>query len=596
MPRRILVLVAFLFVVAPAEPALAQSRAVTPVVQQASAAGGRIQGLVRDDIGQAIGGASIVAMGTTLALVRSDGSGQFSLSLPAGEYILRASRDGYVSTYREMVRLQTNAQLEQNITLTRQGVATTDHAHSEAAWRLRHLARTVLRDEAPSTGGVGEPRDGKARTSFFDWAFDSSARAASSFFTQTDFSGQVNFLTTSSVSASSGWLPADMPRGIAYLALSAPVGSYGDWAVRGAITAGDLSSWVLLGEYQASDQLDHAFTVGMSFSAQGYAADRRPRSVTAGEVRNVGGIYGFDHWQIRPGLELDYGLRVDRYDYILTPRLLSPRVGARIALGRRTYVTTLASQRTIAPGADEFLPPTSAGPWLPPERTFSSLAFRAPLKAERVRHLELGVEHEFGSPAAARTIGLRRYRQLASDQVTTLFGLDAGNPAGHYFVGTPGNVAIEGWAVRLAGPLAPRVRANIEYAVSDAEWSHTWQVRAIRRFAPSVVRPSRERLHDLTASFDASIPETATRVSMAYRVSSGFSAVGRAGRLPIADGRFDVQVHQALPYRPMRGSTLELLFALRSLFRDLRETGSIYDELLTVAPPMRLTGGVQVRF
>jgi hypothetical protein len=51
-----------------------------------------------------------------------------------------------------------------------------------------------------------------------------------------------------------------------------------------------------------------------------------------------------------------------------------------------------------------------------------------------------------------------------------------------------------------------------------------------------------------------------------------------------------------LPYRPTHASTLELVFAARSLSRDFREPGSIYDELLTVAPPLRILGGLQVRF
>jgi hypothetical protein len=619
MPLRILVLIVIVLVVVPVERALAQfGDRRAPVVQQVSAAGGRVHGVVRDDLGQAIRGASVVALGTAQALVRSDGDGRFSLSLPAGEYMLRASRSGYISSSREMVRVQTNGLLEQNITLTRQGLVdqrvnltsttgvassqpdgaekTSDHAHNEAAWRLRHVTRTVLRDEAPATGGAAGERNGKPAPSFFDWAIEGSARAASSFFTDTDFRGEVNFLTTSSVPASNGWLPAGMPRGIAYLAVSAPVGVFGDWSVRGAITAGDLSSWVFVGEYEANELSDHAFTVGMSFSAQGYPADRRRLgSVSASQARNVGGLYGFDRWRIRPGVELDYGLRVDRYDYIQTPRLISPRVGARVMVLPGTFVTTRASERTIAPGADEFLPPASSAPWLPPERTFSSLSFRSPLKAERVRHLEFGLEHEFGDADAPNTIGVRRYRQFSFDQVTTLFGLSE-ERSGHYFVASPGDVEIDGWAVRLGGRVTPRVRGNVEYAINTAEWSNSWQMRAIRRFAPSAVRAARERMHDVTASVDASIPGTSTGVSMAYRMNSAFSAVNRSGRLPIADGRFDLQVRQALPYRPLRGSTLELLFAVRSLFRDLRETGSIYDELLTVAPPVRWTGGVQVRF
>jgi hypothetical protein len=32
------------------------------------------------------------------------------------------------------------------------------------------------------------------------------------------------------------------------------------------------------------------------------------------------------------------------------------------------------------------------------------------------------------------------------------------------------------------------------------------------------------------------------------------------------------------------------------MFHDLREPGSMFDELLTVAPPLRVIGGLQIRF
>src|SRR4030095_2661214 len=91
--------------------------------QQASMREGRIKGIVRDDAGQAVRGVSVVAMGTILATVRSAGRGQFILALPPGEYIRRATCDGYLSTYREPVRVQTSASLQRDITLTRQGLS-----------------------------------------------------------------------------------------------------------------------------------------------------------------------------------------------------------------------------------------------------------------------------------------------------------------------------------------------------------------------------------------------------------------------------------------------------------------------------------------
>ena len=97
----------------------------TLVTRQASAASGAIAGSVRDADGSAVPGASILALGTALlpAMARTDSTGRFALTLPAGEYILRATREGYVSTYREPVRVQSSTTLQRNITLVRQGAA-----------------------------------------------------------------------------------------------------------------------------------------------------------------------------------------------------------------------------------------------------------------------------------------------------------------------------------------------------------------------------------------------------------------------------------------------------------------------------------------
>ena len=110
MPRHVVTIVgAATLVMFHASLALAQSpKARTVLVgQQASAREGRVHGRVRDDAGRAITGVSVLAVGGTAlpVMARSDESGQFVLALPPGEYILRATRDGYVSTYAS-VRIQ----------------------------------------------------------------------------------------------------------------------------------------------------------------------------------------------------------------------------------------------------------------------------------------------------------------------------------------------------------------------------------------------------------------------------------------------------------------------------------------------------------
>jgi hypothetical protein len=80
-----------------------------------------------------------------------------------------------------------------------------------------------------------------------------------------------------------------------------------------------------------------------------------------------------------------------------------------------------------------------------------------------------------------------------------------------------------------------------------------------------------------------------------YRASNAFSTGSSAG-MPLPGSRFDLHVRQALPYRPLQSSSLELVFAIRNLFHDGRADASWYDELLTVGPPVRLMGGIRLRF
>jgi hypothetical protein len=611
MRRRITTLVqaaTITAVAAMAQPAAAQPAGTrAPVATRASLHVGSVLGIVKDDAGRGIGGASVIALGPTSALAKTDTQGRFTLSLLPGQYVLRASHDLYISTYREPVRIDSSARLEREITLWRPGgtgdaavtaamakagqapagEAGPEHSHSDAAWRLRHLVRTVLRDEAstgPKTGNTLPPAG--------------STGAATPALQGIDFSGQVNLLTSSTVGGPAGWAPDQLPRGIAYLAVGAQAGDFGDWRMRAAFSGGQGSAaaWVLLGELVGHERATHAYRAGISYGAQGFDADdTQPWYATASASRGVAGIYAFDRWTALPGVVLDYGVRIDRYDYLADPELVSPSVGGRVNVLPRTVVTSHVSRRLVAPGADEFLPPPASGPWVPPERTFSSLVARAPIRAEDVRHYEIGVEHVLGPGGDRTTLVARRFRESITDQVATVFGIGAASDQGHYFVATPGSVDLDGWGVGVRQQWRDRIQAGVSYSMILATWDPHRQARAIRHVAPSAVRLGHERLHDLTATFDADIPETLTRVTVAVRANSAFARAD-AGALPILDGRFDVEVHQALPYQPIKGGRLELLFAVRTLSRDGRNPGSIYDEVLTVAPPLRLVGGFQVRF
>jgi hypothetical protein len=99
----------------------------------------------------------------------------------------------------------------------------------------------------------------------------------------------------------------------------------------------------------------------------------------------------------------------------------------------------------------------------------------------------------------------------------------------------------------------------------------------------------------LTA-LDVAVPRTGTAITVVYRLDSAFSGADRFENAPGAAGRLNFELRQPVPCRPFGGTPLELLFAVRTILHDTDAPGSIYDELLTVQAPLRVTTGLQVRF
>jgi hypothetical protein len=386
---------------------------------------------------------------------------------------------------------------------------------------------------------------------------------------------------------------------VAYMSIGAPAAS-GRWDVHASMSQSDVSAWILAGSFKSRIADSHDYGFGVSYSTQQYQNTRsRPIALAASndDTRNVGEIHGSDHWTISPAFALDYGVRYARYDYLQQHSLLSPRVGVTFTPYTDTHITANVGQRMLAPGAEEFLPPATVGPWLPPERTFAPLAGEN-LRVQRTQFYDLGLAHEFNG---TYVLGVHRFQQRVDDQLVTLFGLPvSGGPKspGHYFVASAGAVDAEGWGVRLSSAPKQRIHGSIDYSVTRAQWVSRGDMAAIAEWAPTAVRPQSEDVHDLTTSLETDVPQTATRVFVLYKINNAFARGGDPAR-PSLDYRFDVQVNQALPFMPFSGTARwEVLVGLRNLFRDSADSAStsIYDEVLVVRPPKRVIGGVLIRF
>lgn len=616
LPVRALILAAVALAGMPSTGAGQSADQVLPVAAHVPIARAHVAGVVRDQAGAGIRGVSVLAVGGTIAMSRTDDLGRFAMSVPAGDYVLRATREGYVSTYREPVRLDADQRVQRLITLARvdpdrlqmasigdlgaSGPASEssqqpapapsdDRNDSDAAWRLRHLQPTVLRDVS-ATMLVEEPRQARESpagpwrdgvSTPVDWLAD------------TDLTGQVNLLTTGSLDVTGAAAPLRWPHGVAYVVLGAPVGAEGAWTVRAALTAGDLTAWTLQGEYAARAGTRHAFRTGFAYSTQVLdSASTTPVIPALPVARRVGGAYLADRWALVPGVEIGYRVRADRYDYLASPNLMSGNVSLRVDVAPRATVVARLAPRMIAPGADQFVPPASSGVWLPPERTFSPLDSLDRLAAEAVDEKAVEIEmrlHDGDAPV----IRAGRFSQSTERQMATMFGLDAASAAGHYYVASPGDVQVDGWLLGISGPLGPYLRGSMDYRSGRAAWDLRAGARLLSA-VPSLARAAAEQTHDVTTSVEADLPATATHVNVAYRLNSAFSVI--EPRLLAPGGRFAVEVRQQLPFQPLGRGQLTLLVSARTLLRELDADGAYFDELLTLAPPLRVTCGLQMKF
>lgn len=614
-------------------PAGASAQSATPqaVGQIAALVFGSIEGVVQDERGTPVGGAMISAVGASTSFAQSDQAGRFELrTLSPGPYLVRAHLAGFTAPNAEIVEVRARGRAFSSISLMRatasypvlqaglgvavpsaetgkEGAATTAGTsgaepaddHGEFAWRLRHARRSVLKNAAMPQGmfeDEGVPSD----AGMFGGAslFGGPARLATSFFADTPFSGQFNLLTTGSFDSPEQLFTTDsFARSVADVSVGAPAAGHADWSMRGALTQGDVSAWIVAGSYVTRAPARHLYDVGLSYSKQRYNAGNPGAFNGVDGSRNAGVVYGFETFTISPTIALTYGARYARYDYLADRNLLSPRVGLTVTPVDRLRIKTLVSRRAIAPGAEEFVPPMNSTLWQPTQRTFSALA-GGPLTSERTTHAQIELERDFGSS----TVVVRGFTQRVADQMVTVFGANMPErpvaSLGHYFVGKNGSAEARGWATGVRTAFAQRIHASVEYTQTRARWMPVADLSYLIIVASPVAHPASGRIHDVATALETDVPETATKVLVLYRVSNGFAHAAQsdsAGRT-MFDSRFDVQVRQSLPFMDFSAARWEMLVAVRNFFRESAPGQSIYDELFVVRPPKRIVGGLSLHF
>jgi hypothetical protein len=596
---------------------------------------GSIEGRVLDDALRPVAGAMVSVVGRTTAAATTDRDGRYALhELPFGPYVLSVHSRGYFKSRGRTIQLTTGTVAVPEIQIARArktppvtapptaevpavptpttqlaafGAPTADVRtvlpiaetadaeepepeiieNGETAWRLRHLPRSILK--TVTTEGVWDNDLDAAR-----WLARHSTVVPVAFFAELPLSGQVNLMTIDSFDRAGELFEANAPRSVAYVSVNTRAAG-GAWAMQGAMTQGDLSSWILAGSYKSIESANHAYELGMSYSTQRYdGGNAAALSAIPDSARNVGRIYGFDEWTVSPRLIVGYGTGYARYDYLGGPGVWSPRVSVTVPMnGFR--VKAMASRKALVPGAEEFAPSVT-GMWLPPERTFSSLSPDGRFMAEQVRHAQLSLERDL---AAGVTVAIRGFDQRIQDQLIEIFDASPGRaqPArGHYYVANGGDIDARGWGVSMTQEVPGIVRGALEYTVSTAYWDTASDISMARAVRAIPVDLS-EKVHDLQTWVEMTIPQTATRVYAKYRVNTAFwSGDPDAYLRASSNSRFNVRVNQSLPFLRFSNADWEALIDIRNIFREMEVDSSVYDEAFAIRAPKRIVGGLQVRF
>jgi len=622
-----LVMMAGLFCPAISLAQVAPRPVSSSIPQLVSLTTAELRGTVVDERSQPLPGVVVSALGGTSAFAVSDRSGHFVLrDLPAGPYLVRAHLQGYTPARARIVQITTSPR-DISIALTKviirsdqpqvlqAGIGSAEgedaspatdvesEDHSEIAWRLRHIRRSVLKDVDTSILPAGN--DG----SFMEDSLTALARAvgspvrfASDFIADLPLNGQINLLTSTSFDRPQNLfsLQNGLPNSVAFVSLTAPT-TTGKWDVRGGTTQGDLSSWIVAGSYSWQPAgSSHTYRAGMSYAMQRYLGGNADAlAAMADGRRNAGEMYAFDRWAIASRLDVSYGARYARYDYLANETLFSPKASVTVTpLPRGSLrVRGTISRREMAPGAEEFLLP-STGMWVPPGRTFSPASSRVGFRPEQINHFEVAAEQPMGRDVV---VGVRAFRQQVNDQLVTLFDVSlpstAGANIGHYYVGNAGDVDARGWGVSVSRSVIEGIHASVDYTQAYTEWLRPSAGSAtVALVTPSVIRRQFEQLRDLTTSIESEVPRVDTRVFVIYKINSGFTRPSATTLRPQVGSRFDVEVNQALPFLNFASAQWEMIVAVRNLFHEDVLDASVYDELQVVRPPKHVVGGVTVRF
>src|SRR6059058_6100946 len=136
----------------PAAASAQSAGQLRPVTHVASIAAGSIQGMVLDEQGAPVVGATVSALGASSAFAVSDRTGRFEMrTLSPGPYLLRAHSAGFVASRGQVIDVRPSARASSSIALRHVSAASTAGSYPVLA------AGVGAAPDAPSPAPATDP-------------------------------------------------------------------------------------------------------------------------------------------------------------------------------------------------------------------------------------------------------------------------------------------------------------------------------------------------------------------------------------------------------------------------------------------------------
>ena len=398
--------------------------------------------------------------------------------------------------------------------------------------------------------------------------------------------------------------PGEIDAQLTYARLNIPTGPASQWMVSAQLLESALSSWTAQAEFNTELDSGQQLSAGVAYGNHQYrdirsapVAPVAPLGITYGPSASrtsewFGTVYGSHRFRIGAA-DVGAGLAYHHYSYLDRSNYAAPRVDVSFAVDSNadTLIRGLLDYRVSAPGGEglgllarmvsaDFLGTAERG-----HRGLPNLT------AETAIRYQVGVERRLGSEGA---VEVRVFQEQVKDPLLKAYlkhPAGTGGP-GHYLVLNQGDLQARG--VGLA--------VSRQFGAVSGSFGYTFALgRALAENVGAFQAGDDEQMHDLTTSVQTEIRQTRTRVLAVYRLSTHPTLApslvrGSSGGANTLDSRFNLQVHQRLPFVGWNNTQWELMVAVRNLFYENFEDGTFLEEMSVIDSPARVLGGVTVHF